>query len=162
MIISDKHILYLMAAISGAALVCYTLVWRLCGLEVKEPQEERRHTLRRLATAAHLLDWAMNVLVATVGVGRLFRDENFGGQHQPRWLKIYFMISGPLPTLGMLGAIITGHRWGAQLATDARKRRIHRVSAWIGYLSWWFSYLPIFAQPLLNRIAQRRRDTVTG
>jgi hypothetical protein len=151
-----------MAAISGAALACYTAVWRLCALEARSPHAGRQGALRQLANLAHTLDWAMNILVATVGVGRLFREENFGGQHQPRWLKMYFMISGPLPTLGMLGALITGHRWGAQLATDSRKRRIHRASAWLGYVAWWFSYLPIFAQPFLNRLAKRRRDRVTG
>jgi hypothetical protein len=61
------------------------------------------------------------------------------------------MITGPLPTIGMVGALITGHRWGPQLGTDPKRRRIHRAFAWLGYVSWWLSYLPIFAQPLLNR-----------
>ena len=151
--ISDRQILYVMAAISGAALVCYTAVLRLCRAEARSPDPARAARIRSLANLAHLLDWLMNLLVGIVGIGRLYREENFGGQHQPKWLKIYFMITGPLPTLGMIGAIITGHRWGDQLAHDPRKRRIHRIAAWLGYVSWWFSYLPIFAQPLLNRRA---------
>jgi hypothetical protein len=102
----------------------------------------------------------MNVMVAVVGINRLFREEDFGGQHQPRWLKIYFMISGPLPTIGMVGAMITGHRWGPRLGSDPRRRRIHRALAWLGYVSWWLSYLPIFAQPLLNR--ERRKITLNS
>ena len=76
-----------------------------------------------------------------------------GCQRQPRWLKIYFMISGPLPTIGMVGAMITGHRWGEQLGQDSKKRSIHRAFAWLGYSSWWFSVIPMFAQPYLNRQA---------
>ena len=114
---------------------------------------ERAALRTRLAGIAHLLDWSMNVMVAVVGVGRVFREETFGGQYQPRWLKIYFMVSGPLPTIGMVGAMITGHRWGRSFAHSPRRRRIHRALAWLGYVSWWFSYLPIFAQPLLNRRA---------
>jgi hypothetical protein len=153
--LSDRQILYLMALVSGGALACYTAVLRLCGQEAVEHRPERAALRTRLAGLAHLLDWTMNIMVAVVGVGRLFREEQFGGQYQPRWLKIYFMVSGPLPTIGMVGAMITGHRWGRSFATDARRRRIHRALAWLGYVSWWFSYLPIFAQPLLNRISAR-------
>jgi hypothetical protein len=149
--LSDRQILYVMALVSGVALVCYTAVLRLCGLEAVEHRPERAARRTRLAYLAHILDWVMNVMVAVVGIGRLFREEDFGGQHQPRWLKIYFMITGPLPTIGMVGAMITGHRWGPQLGTDPKRRRIHRGFAWLGYVSWWLSYLPIFAQPLLNR-----------
>ena len=149
--LSDRQILYVMALVSGVALVCYTAVVRLCRLEATEHQTERAARRTRLAYLAHSLDWIMNVMVAVVGINRLFREEDFGGQHQPRWLKIYFMISGPLPTIGMVGAMITGHRWGPRLGSDPRRRRIHRALAWLGYVSWWLSYLPIFAQPLLNR-----------
>lgn len=151
--LSDRQILYIMAAVSGISLCCYTAVLRLCGLEARGHSPERATQRTRLANLAHLLDWVMNVMVAAVGVGRLFREENFGGQHQPRWLKVYFMITGPLPTIGMVGAMVTGHRWGPRLGTDPRRRRIHRGLAWLGYVSWWLSYLPIFAQPLLNRAA---------
>lgn len=150
--LTDKQLLYLMALVSGVSLACYTAVLRLCGEEALRHRPERAALRTRLANVAHLLDWLMNGLVATVGVGRLFREQDFGGQHQPRWLKIYFMLSGPLPTIGMVGAMITGHRWGHTLGSDARRRRIHRSLAWLGYVSWWFSYLPIFAQPLLNRV----------
>lgn len=149
--LSDRQILYVMALVSGIALVCYTAVVRLCRLEATEHQSGRAAYRTRLAYLAHSLDWVMNVMVAVVGINRLFREEDFGGQHQPRWLKIYFMISGPLPTIGMVGAMITGHRWGPRLGSDPRRRRIHRALAWLGYVSWWLSYLPIFAQPLLNR-----------
>lgn len=149
--LTDKQVLYLMAAVSGLALVCYTIVLRLCGLEAVDHSPERAARRTRLAYLAHGLDWAMNAMVALVGVGRLFCEEEFGGQHQPRWLKVYFMVTGPLPTIGMVGAMITGHRWGPQLGTDPRRRRIHRGLAWLGYASWWLSYLPIFAQPLLNQ-----------
>jgi len=155
--LSDRQILYLMALVSGVSLACYTAVLRLCGKEAVA-HDPRRATLRtRLAAVAHGLDWVMNIMVALVGVGRLFREEDFGGQHQPRWLKIYFMITGPLPTIGMVGAMVTGHRWGPQLGASPRRRRIHRALAWLGYVSWWLSYLPIFAQPLLNRSAQANR-----
>lgn len=150
--LSDRQILYAMALVSGAALACYTAVLRLCAQEAAGQTASPR--LRAgLANLAHLLDWTMNLMVAIVGVGRLFREEQFGGQYQPRWLKLYFMLSGPLPTIGMVGAMITGHRWGATLASNPQRRRIHRAFAWLGYVSWWFSYLPIFAQPLLNRIS---------
>jgi hypothetical protein len=149
--LSDRQILYVMALVSGVALVCYTAVLRLCGLEAQSHRPERAARRNQLAYLAHILDWVMNVMVAVVGIGRLFREEDFGGQHQPRWLKIYFMVTGPLPTIGMVGAMITGHRWGPLLGTDPRRRRIHRGFAWLGYVSWWLSYLPIFAQPLLNR-----------
>ena len=158
--LSDQQILYVMALVSGVALVCYTAVVRLCRLEATEHQTERAVRRTRLAYLAHSLDWIMNVMVAVVGINRLFREEDFGGQHQPRWLKIYFMISGPLPTIGMVGAMITGHRWGPRLGSDPRRRRIHRALAWLGYVSWWLSYLPIFAQPLLNR--ERRKITLNS
>lgn len=152
--LSDRQILYLMALVSGVSLTCYTAVLRLCRREAISHDPQRAALRTRLANLAHLLDWLMNIMVATVGVGRLFREEDFGGQHQPRWLKIYFMVSGPLPTLGMVGAMITGHRWGNHFGDDMRKRRIHQALAWLGYSSWWLSYLPIFAQPLLNRLGQ--------
>lgn len=155
--LSDRQILYLMALVSGAALTCYTAVLRLCGEEARGHTPARAALRTRLATAAHVLDWVMNIMVATVGIGRLFREEDFGGQHQPRWLKVYFMISGPLPTIGMVGAMITGHRWGSRFGSDPRRRRIHRGLAWLGYISWWLSYLPIFAQPLLNRMRAEER-----
>lgn len=160
--LTDRQILYLMAAVSGAALACYTAVLRLCGAEAVAHNPQRAALRTRLAAIAHILDWVMNVMVALVGVGRLFHEEEFGGQHQPRWLKIYFMISGPLPTIGMVGAMITGHRWGSTLGSDARRRRIHRGLAWLGYVSWWFSYLPIFAQPLLNRMSARQQIATPG
>jgi hypothetical protein len=153
--LSDRQILYLMALVSGLSLACYTAVLRLCGEEAVAHNPRRAALRTRLAALAHSLDWVMNIMVALVGVGRLFREEDFGGQHQPRWLKVYFMVTGPLPTIGMVGAMITGHRWGAQLGTSPRRRQIHRALAWLGYLSWWLSYLPIFAQPLLNRRASR-------
>lgn len=158
--LSDRQFLYLMAALSGAALVCYTTVLRLCQIEGVRAAPERRARIRQVANLAHVLDWLINVMLATVGFGRLFREEAFGGQHQPRWLKIYFTISGPLPTIGMVGAMITGHRWGEQMATDARKRRIHKGLSWFGYVSWWFCYLPIFGQPLLNRMAARKAQAL--
>lgn len=158
---TDRQILYLMAAVSGLSLTCYTAVLRLCGLEARDHSPERATRRTRLANLAHLLDWLMNAMVAAVGIGRLYREENFGGQHQPRWLKVYFMITGPLPTIGMVGAMITGHRWGPRLGTDPRRRRIHRGLAWLGYASWWLSYLPIFAQPLLNRAAAEERAIAT-
>lgn len=154
--LTDRQVLYLMAVVSGISLSCYTAVLRLCGLEARDPQPGRAARRTQLANIAHVLDWVMNAMVALVGVGRLFREEDFGGQHQPRWLKIYFMVSGPLPTIGMVGAMITGHRWGPRLATDPRRRRIHQSLAWLGYASWWLSYLPIFAQPLLNRAKARQ------
>ncbi len=154
--ISDRQFLYLMAALSGAALFCYTTVLRLCRLEAQRATPVRRARIRQVANLAHVLDWLINVMLATVGFGRLFREEEFGGQYQPRWLKVYFIVSGPLPTIGMVGAMITGHRWGDQLASDLWKQRIHRWLAWFGYVSWWFCYLPIFGQPLLNRLAARR------
>jgi hypothetical protein len=156
---SDRQILYLMALVSGLSLACYTAVLRLCSQEAIAHRPERAALRSRLAALAHGLDWLMNVMVAVVGVGRLFREEDFGGQHQPRWLKLYFMLSGPLPTIGMVGAMITGHRWGPRLGSDQRRRRIHRGLAWLGYVSWWFSYLPIFAQPLLNRLGRATRPT---
>lgn len=149
---TDRQVLYLMAGVSGLALACYTAVLRLCGLEARDHSPERAARRTRLANLAHLLDWLMNAMVVAVGVGRLFREEHFGGQHQPRWLKVYFMLTGPLPTISMVGAMLTGHRWGAQLGSDPRRRRIHRALAWLGYSSWWLSFLPIFAQPLLNRV----------
>ncbi|MGB9632094.1 MAG: hypothetical protein ACPL8I_02085 [Chloroflexaceae bacterium] len=152
----DRYILYVMALVSGVSLACYTAVVRLCGQEAREHRPERAALRTRLANLAHALDWLMNVMVATVGIGRLFREESFGGQYQPRWLKVYFMLSGPLPTIGMVGAMITGHRWGPRLGSDPLRRRIHRGLAWLGYVSWWFSYLPIFAQPLLNRLGKQR------
>jgi hypothetical protein len=160
--LSDRQILYLMALVSGVSLACYTAVLRLCGKEAVEHQPERAALRTQLANLAHVLDWAMNLMVAVVGVGRLFREEEFGGQHQPRWLKIYFMISGPLPTIGMVGAMITGHRWGKTLGSNPRRRRIHRALAWLGYVSWWFSYLPIFAQPLLNRMSAAKAAESLG
>lgn len=160
--LSDRQILYLMALVSGAALACYTAVLRLCGEEAAAHRPERAALRTRLATIAHALDWVMNVMVAVVGVGRLFREEDFGGQHQPRWLKIYFMVSGPLPTIGMVGAMVTGHRWGPTFGSNPRRRRIHRGLAWLGYVSWWFSYLPIFAQPLLNRMNAAQRAETLG
>lgn len=153
--LSDRQILQLMALVSGISLSCYTAVLRLCKQEAAHHQPERAALRTRLANIAHALDWLMNLMVAMVGIGRLFREESFGGQYQPRWLKIYFMISGPLPTIGMVGAMITGHRWGPRLSTDPTRRRIHQSLAWLGYVSWWFSYLPIFAQPLLNRLGAR-------
>ncbi|MFV9503245.1 MAG: hypothetical protein AB4911_01630 [Oscillochloridaceae bacterium umkhey_bin13] len=149
---SDRQILYAMAVVSGISLACYTAVLRLCRLEASEHLPARAVRRNRLANLAHLLDWVMNAMVALVGIGRLYREENFGGQRQPRWLKIYFMITGPLPTIGMVGAMITGHRWGSELGRNPQRRRIHRALAWLGYVSWWLSYLPIFAQPLLNRM----------
>ncbi len=156
----DRYILYVMALVSGVSLACYTAVVRLCGQEAREHRPERAALRTRLANLAHALDWLMNVMVATVGIGRLFREESFGGQYQPRWLKVYFMLSGPLPTIGMVGAMITGHRWGPRLGSDPLRRRIHRGLAWLGYVSWWFSYLPIFAQPLLNRLGKQRIEAV--
>jgi hypothetical protein len=156
----DRYILYVMALVSGVSLACYTAVVRLCSQEAREHRPERAALRTRLANLAHVLDWLMNVMVATVGIGRLFREERFGGQYQPRWLKVYFMVSGPLPTIGMVGAMITGHRWGPRLGSDPLRRRIHRGLAWLGYVSWWFSYLPIFAQPLLNRLSNERNEAV--
>jgi hypothetical protein len=155
--LTDRQVLYLMALVSGVSLTCYTAVLRLCGLEAHEHRPERAARRTQLAYVAHALDWVMNAMVAIVGVGRLFREEDFGGQHQPRWLKIYFMVTGPLPTIGMVGAMVSGHRWGPLLGTDPRRRRIHRALAWLGYVSWWLSYLPIFAQPLLNRASAEQR-----
>lgn len=156
--LTDRQVLYLMTAVSGASLTCYTAVLRLCWLEAHHHEPARAMQRNRLAAIAHLLDWVMNAMVALVGVRRLFREERFGGQHQPRWLKIYFIVTGPLPTIGMVGAMITGHRWGAQLGTDPQRRRIHRGLAWLGYVSWWLSFLPIFAQPLLNQVSARQLD----
>jgi hypothetical protein len=158
---TDRQILYAMAVVSGISLTCYTAVLRLCNLEGREHLPERATRRNQLANLAHVLDWVMNAMVALVGIGRLYREENFGGQHQPRWLKIYFMITGPLPTLGMVGAMITGHRWGPRLGSDPRRRRIHRALAWLGYTSWWLSYLPIFAQPLLNKANEQRQHVVS-
>jgi hypothetical protein len=149
----EKLLLYLMALISAASLASYSAVMVLCRREAREHDPARAARRTQLANLAHTLDWAMNILIGLVGIGRLYRDENFGGQRQPRWLKLYFMISGPLPTIGMVGAMISGHRWGAQLGQDARKRNIHRAFAWLGYSSWWLSVIPMFAQPYLNRQA---------
>ncbi|NTU79708.1 MAG: hypothetical protein HGA45_09950 [Chloroflexales bacterium] len=157
---TDRQSLSFMALVSGVSLACYTAVLRLCRLEAKEHQPERAARRNQLANFAHLLDWVMNAMVVLVGIQRLYREENFGGQHQPHWLKVYFMITGPLPTIGMLGAMITGHRWGPRLGADPTRRRIHRALAWLGYISWWLSYLPIFAQPLLNRANARRASIV--
>lgn len=153
--LSDRQILYLMALVSGVSLACYTAVLRLCAQEARGHEPGRAARRTQLANLAHALDWLMNAMVAAVGVGRLFKEEQFGGQHQPRWLKVYFMVTGPLPTIGMVGAMLTGHRWGPRLGSDPRRRRIHRALAWLGYASWWLSYLPIFAQPLLNRAGAR-------
>ncbi len=149
----DRLILYAMAAVSGVSLACYTAVLYLCRQEVNTHHPERAALRNRLANIAHALDWLMNVMVAVVGIGRLFREEHFGGQHQPRWLKIYFMITGPLPTIGMVGAMITGHRWGEAMRDHPQQRRLHRFFAWLGYVSWWLSFIPIFFQPWLNRQA---------
>ncbi|MCS6887454.1 MAG: hypothetical protein NZQ09_04530, partial [Chloroflexus sp.] len=112
-----------MKVVSLASLACYTATLYLCRQEVNGHQPERAALRSRLANVAHALDWLMNVMVAVVGVGRLFRDEHFGGQYQPRWLKIYFMITGPLPTIGMLGAMITGHRWGESMRNHPQQQR---------------------------------------
>ncbi|MDW8404151.1 hypothetical protein [Chloroflexus sp.] len=157
----DRYILYAMKVVSLASLACYTATLYLCRQEVNGHQPERAALRSRLANVAHALDWLMNVMVAVVGVGRLFRDEHFGGQYQPRWLKIYFMITGPLPTIGMVGAMITGHRWGESMRNHPQQQRLHRLFAWIGYFSWWLSVIPIFFQPLLNRLAAKSRDTTS-
>ncbi len=155
----DRFMLYAMAAVSAVSLACYTAVLYLCRQERICHQPVRAAWRNRLANIAHALDWLMNVMVALVGIGRLFRDEQFGGQHQPRWLKIYFMITGPLPTIGMVGAMITGHRWGEHLRDHPQRRRLHRTFAWLGYVSWWLSFIPIFFQPWLNRLAAAPKDT---
>jgi len=103
----------------------------------------------------------INLMVALVGIERLFREERFGGQHQPRWLKIYFMITGPLPTIGMVGAMITGHRWAHTMKNHPYQKRLHRTFAWLGYISWWLSFIPIFFQPLLNRLATKTEDSTS-
>ncbi len=157
----DRFILYAMAAVSGISLACYTAVLYFCRQEALAHQPQRAALRTRLANVAHTLDWLMNVMVALVGIGRLFREENFGGQHQPRWLKIYFMITGPLPTIGMVGAMITGHRWGATMRDHPQQRRWHRFFAWLGYISWWLSFIPIFFQPWLNRRAAKSEDTTS-
>lgn len=158
--LSDRALLYVMALISAASLACYSAVMVLCRREAATHDPQRAKQRTTLANIAHTLDWAMNILIALVGIGRMYRDENFGGQRQPRWLKIYFMISGPLPTIGMVGAMLTGHRWGEQLSQDERKRSIHRGLAWLGYSSWWFSVIPMFAQPFLNQ-QQAAKDAVS-
>ncbi|WP_322511515.1 hypothetical protein [Chloroflexus sp.] len=157
----DRFILYAMAVVSGISLACYTAVLYLCRQEVQTHQPERAVLRNRLANVAHALDWLMNIMVAVVGIGRLFREEQFGGQHQPRWLKIYFMITGPLPTIGMVGAMITGHCWGESMRDHPQQQRLHRLFAWIGYFSWWLSVIPIFFQPLLNRLAAKSRDATS-
>ncbi len=150
---TDRSVIYLMAGLSTVALICYTAVLRLCRLEARQPDPQRAQLRRRLANLAHILDWIVS-LVAVAAAKRMYQEEDFGGQHHPRWLKIYFMITGPLPTLGMLVAMITGHRWGDDLGTNPVRRRIHRSAAWVGYVSWWFSMLPLFIQPMLNRRRQ--------
>lgn len=140
-----------MDLVCGVALACYTVVLGLCHLETRQHKPQRSILRRRLAYVAHALDWLMNILVAVVGVKRLFHDENFGGQYQPYWVKVYFMITGPLPTIGMVGAMITGHYWGDRLHSEPRRRRIHRIAGMVGYVSWWLSLLPIFLRPWLNR-----------
>ena len=157
----ERALLYVMALISAVSLACYSAVMVLCRREAKQPDRERARRRTQLANVAHTLDWAMNILIGLVGFGRIFRDEHYGGQHQPRWLKIYFVISGPLPTIGMVGAMVTGHRWGEQLGKDQRKQRIHRFFAWLGYSSWWFSVLPMFLQPWLNR-QHAAKDAAAG
>ena len=143
----ERFILYAMAAVSGVSLACYTAVLYLCRQEVNDHQPERAALRTRLANLAHALDWLMNLMVALVGIGRLFREERFRGQHQPRWLKIYFMI--------------TGHRWGTTMKNHPYQQRLHRIFAWLGYISWWFSFIPIFFQPLLNRLAVRTEDSAS-
>lgn len=161
--LSDRQILILMVVLSSGSLACYTAVMRLCHLDARQPNPQRALLRRRLAYVAHSLDWTMNLVIGLVGIQRLFRDENFAGQHQPRWLKIYFIITGPLPTLGMLVALVTGHQWGERLGEDPRRRRIHKSAALVGYISWWLSMLPLFVQPLLNRLrtARPREEQVT-
>ncbi len=154
----DRLVLYVMAVVSGVSLACYTAVLYLCRQEAICHDPARAALRTRLANLAHALDWLMNLLVALVGIGRLFREENFGGQHQPRWLKIYFMITGPLPTIGMVGAMITGHRWAETMRSRPQQRRLHRIFAWLGYWSWWLSFIPIFFQPWLNRSARQPED----
>jgi len=157
----ERFILYAMAAVSGVSLACYTAVLYLCRQEVNDHQPERAALRTRLANLAHALDWLINLMVALVGIERLFREERFGGQHQPRWLKIYFMITGPLPTIGMVGAMITGHRWGHTMKDHPYQKRLHRTFAWLGYISWWLSFIPIFFQPLLNRLATKTEDSTS-
>lgn len=157
----DRIILYVMAAVSGVSLACYTAVLYLCRQEARGSQPTRATLRTRLANLAHALDWLMNLLIALVGIGRLFREEQFGGQHQPRWLKIYFMLTGPLPTIGMVGAMITGHRWEKTMHHHLHQRRLHLIFAWVGYFSWWLSFIPIFFQPWLNRMAARTNDSTS-
>jgi hypothetical protein len=112
---------------------------------------------RRLATIAHTLDWSVNLIIALAS-RRMLQQEVYGGQHHPRWLRIYYVITGPLPTLGMVATMITGYRWGPTMAQHPWQRRVHRLAATGGYVAWWFSILPIFVQPLVNRWAQGQQQ----
>jgi hypothetical protein len=148
---SDRRALTIMAAISLASLACYTSVLRLCRLDARQQlSEAQRRRRKRLAYAAHGLDWLMNALVAAVGVGKMLRAENFGGYKMNGLLKAYFLITGPLPTLGMVATMITAHRWGERMQHEPRLRTIHRLAAAIGYGSWWLSVLPIFIMPFFQ------------
>lgn len=148
---SDRHWLYLMDLVCAAALACYSVVLVLCHRSSRNQDARLVTWRRRIALLAHSLDWFMNLLVLVKGIGRLFHDEHFGGQYQPRWVKVYFMITGPLPTVAMVGAMITGKRWEGQLQNNPRQRQIHRIFGLVGYVAWWFSLLPIFLRPWLNR-----------
>lgn len=72
-----------MAAVSGVSLACYTAVLYLCRQEVNDHQPERAALRTRLANLAHALDWLINLMVALVGIERLFREERFGGNTNP-------------------------------------------------------------------------------
>lgn len=154
---SDRHWLYLMDLVCAAALFCYTVVLALCHWSARNRNARLAAWRRRMAFLAHSLDWLMNVLVLVKGIGRLFRDEHFGGQYQPRWVKVYLMITGPLPTVAMVGAMMTGKRWEHTLSQNGRQRTIHRTFGLIGYVAWWLSLLPIFLRPWLNRQRDQQR-----
>jgi dolichyl-phosphate-mannose--protein O-mannosyl transferase len=148
---NDRRALTIMALVSLASLACYTSVLRLCRQDAQaQLSAEQRRRRRRLAYAAHGLDWLMNLLVATVGVGRMLQADNFGGYKMGRALKAYFIVTGPLPTLGMVVAMITAHRWGERMQREPRLRRIHCLAAIVGYGSWWLSVLPIFVMPFFQ------------
>lgn len=158
--LSDRQLFYLMIALCGAALGAYTEVARLCRLEARCPDPARAIRRRRMAYLAHGLDWTINVIVMVAGIGRLFKAEDFGGQYQPRWLKVYFMVTGPLPTLAMVATMLSGSGGRKSMQQRPLQRRFHRIAAYSGYILWWISCLPIFIQPFLNRqrALQRQAD----
>lgn len=151
---SERLQLDTIAGLSLVGLGCYTVVLRLCRQErvAHDPIVAERR--QRMAYIAHTLDWLVNLLIGLMSY-KLIVSEQVGGRYHPLWLRIYFIITGPLPTLGMLVAMITAHQQGATAADETRRRRMHTIAGFVGYAAWWLSVLPIFVRPLLRQTAKQ-------